>query len=267
MATAADEPPVSLAGSPALLPFQGRARREGAVQEQDGRAYLPPRFHLKWSPIEELLGCAAPAAFRERIEGDAWQLVAQSWEAHPTAREKVAHEWRNLWRRALQSIQDRPRAEDAASRYLRETFAGFVFAFARRGKKGRPSSLTWFDSIILWFDCSFPKLECKGNSSSNPKSWSGQFPEIIFEVVRQLSAYLWTDELERALWDAGIEPAGERGSIGLPSGVNVLGMDDRAKRSALNGIGRRIHELRKGERRDAQGMRQLDVGESFWSRR
>ena len=54
--------------------------------------------------------------------------------------------------------------------------------------------------------------------------------------------------------------------VGLPSGINVQATDDRAKQAAVNGIGRRIEELRKGERRDSDGRRLLDAGEAFWRR-
>ncbi len=219
------------------------------MQGQEGPVYVPPRITLDWSPIETLLRGDAPAYFRNLVEEYAWEIVVQAWEAYPTAVEKVDAEWRKLSRRNP-----------------------FVKAFApmfRRRVRGRPFSLTWFDSLILAFDFHFRNLECKGNSWTNPKSWSGQFPEIIFEIVRQVSPYLWIDDIERALREAGIEkrPALDRGRIRLPSGINIRTLDDEgAKRSAVNAIGRRIHELRKGERRDAEGMRQLGAGETFWKR-
>lgn len=253
MATAAGEPPVSLAGSPLCFPFQGRARREGAVQGQ-----VPPFISLRWAPIEELLKCAAPDGFRKWAEGYAREIVVQAWQAHPTPQEKVAHEWRNLWRRsvsAVHAIQRKTRSGDIISAKDAQAVTQFLLMRLieprgrdRRRRGGRHYSLTWFDSLVLLFDFSFPNLECKVNSHRNV--YRGQFPELIYEVIRQIGPSI-----------------NERGRIGLPSGINIRALENAGdKRSALTAIGRRIDELRKGEQRDAEGIRQLRAGEAFWRR-
>jgi hypothetical protein len=179
--------------------------------------------------------------FRSEIEGNAWQLVAQSWETHPMELEKVGQEWRKMYRRgraALGAVQARFRAQQKIApgpliRYIERISAGrFASMFAQR-RRGRLSSLTWFDSIVLWFDSVFPGLECRVNYDRS--TYRGRFPEIMIEIIRQIGP--------------SIEG---RVVAGLPTGVNVQATDDRSTQAAFNAIGRRIEELRI-ERRDREG--------------
>ncbi|MCX7038015.1 MAG: hypothetical protein NT005_02615 [Spirochaetes bacterium] len=236
------------------------------MQEKDSPAHLPPRFVLDWSPIEELLGRKVSPSrfpeedpwygFRDQIEGDAWQLVLQSWETRSKELERVAGKWRNTWRRgrsAMRVVQQKSKAGQRIAprslfRYAEGMLAALVAPLVAQRGRGRPFSLTWFDSIILWFDSIFPKLECTVNYDRSV--YGGQFPEIIFEIIRQISPFL----------------KGRPRVVGLPDRIHLPPVGAEGNQESLNAIGRRMEELRKGERRDAKGRRLLRANELFWRR-